>query len=963
MPVDLRAAGAVATANATSIALQAPASVQLGDVLVALIGNRGGSYTGPAGWTQQPPDPFAQDATWFAYFVVFTKIAAAADVTASGAGSTYTFSNGGFTLPMVGRILAYSGGSPTSPLIGYAEDTSTASYVTSLAVGTVATPAVTGYRTITGWVATYPSGAGPTITPGSGTDRGGGTSGEVTLKLIDDTSDPSSDRSATISVASLAAGVMLVLGPRYWEPPNAPALVTPIGGATIVRTVNNTFRWAPSFVDTDTQTLAQMRYRAYPGAGAWTTVSVTGSTASNVITANTLAAGDYEWQARVAGAHGVYGEWSASEFFTAVDPPDAPVIETPGDGDVIAENTADVTIAGDPFDSWQARAVADTAGVPDTATVYEDTGEIDVTDGTVTATTTLDFATTGRFEHVQARIKIDGIWSDWASARVEVDYTPPEQPTIDVLEDTPAGAITIDITNPVVLMSEAVAWWSAADYNGSGDVLDKSPNGHDLTNTGATFLDEDATVDPYIYLPRVVENHLSIPDSVALSITGDLEARIRVAVDDYTAAGDVQSLISKWDGPTNQRSFIFSLTSAGKLNWEWSADGSASTLKESSVAVGVTDGDTIWFGITHDVDNDAAGNDVKFWKSTVTNPGAVGGGDWTQIGTTQTTAGTTSIFDSTVPVFIGETGVTSNFWPLGGKFYRALLYNGIGGTAVLDLPASNATVTGSTFAATTGGTVTIVRPSSGKKLAVVDHDLFLLGTDDHLEAADHADLDLTDDADFTHAAVVRVNGTPSGTIAAKKTSAAAGTVGWMLELVAGVPTARIADGTTLVTATGPGGTALTAGDHVIAVRLRHGQDLTVYVDGVAGTPVADTTSGTLANSEVFRIGRLSGAGTGYLDGVWTSSIHFADALDASDIADITAAALEEPRVPPATENRVWRRALDENGDPIDDTDIRVAVDVAVNGTWEDWHTGHLERVSYAVEAVGGGTSTFSEWSD
>lgn len=127
-------------------------------------------------------------------------------------------------------------------------------------------------------------------------------------------------------------------------------------------------------------------------------------------------------------------------------------------------------------------------------------------------------------------------------------------------------------------------------------------------------------------------------------ITGDLDIRIKMLP--YTwlpASGNNLWLVSKYNdaGPDTGKSFRFGLTAFGFPQLAWSTDGTNATAvsKASTAHPSLVDGTVGWLRVVHDVDNGAAGNDVKFYQST-------DGVTWTQIGTTVTTAGTTSHFAS-----------------------------------------------------------------------------------------------------------------------------------------------------------------------------------------------------------------------------------------------------------------------------------------------------------------------------
>lgn len=182
----------------------------------------------------------------------------------------------------------------------------------------------------------------------------------------------------------------------------------------------------------------------------------------------------------------------------------------------------------------------------------------------------------------------------------------------------------------------------------------------------------------YVYLPGAASNNLTSADSVPLSITGDIDIRVRVAADDWTPAA-VNTLLSKSTSTSNQRSWQFILNTAGTIGIGWSTAGTGfDKSATSTVATGFADGTTNWLRFTLDVDNGAAGNDTKFYTASgsITNPTT---SDWTQLGTTVTIAGTTNIFDSTTPVVVGtiNADVAGGTLPATGKFYRAIIINNL----------------------------------------------------------------------------------------------------------------------------------------------------------------------------------------------------------------------------------------------------------------------------------------------
>jgi len=217
----------------------------------------------------------------------------------------------------------------------------------------------------------------------------------------------------------------------------------------------------------------------------------------------------------------------------------------------------------------------------------------------------------------------------------------------------------------------------------------------------------------YLYLPGVGGNSASTPDSAALDITGDLDLRVKVAaLDDWTPSAST-TLLAKY-GASGNRSYLLSVYPAsGNLVLNWTVDGTSGNelVKISTVATGITDGSTKWVRAVLDVNNGASGHDVLFYTSD-------DGTTWTQLGTTVTTAGTTSVYASTQLLEIGQWN-TNN--PARGKFFRAQVLNGIGGTVAFDanFETSITSLTQSTFteSSANAATVTINRSGSAYRSA------------------------------------------------------------------------------------------------------------------------------------------------------------------------------------------------------------------------------------------------------
>ncbi len=177
---------------------------------------------------------------------------------------------------------------------------------------------------------------------------------------------------------------------------------------------------------------------------------------------------------------------------------------------------------------------------------------------------------------------------------------------------------------------------------------------------------------------------LRTTDKAALDVTGDLDLRVEFDLDEWTGRDTGMLLMSKYDGITNQRSWVGWIDRYGYVYFRFSTDGTLanSFTANSSAPVDMSDGPgRIALKVTLDVNNGAAGCDVKFYAGT-----SLALADYVQLGTTYTFAGTKSVFASTANINLGlvNNGAASfseaaNFV---GRYYGFEMFNGIGGTEV-----------------------------------------------------------------------------------------------------------------------------------------------------------------------------------------------------------------------------------------------------------------------------------------
>ena len=216
-------------------------------------------------------------------------------------------------------------------------------------------------------------------------------------------------------------------------------------------------------------------------------------------------------------------------------------------------------------------------------------------------------------------------------------------------------------------------------------------------NTGSVALD----------LPGAAGDYVSTPDAAALDITGDIDIRVDATLanwvlPDYPSSGqttfDRTELIAK-AATSGQVSWAL-YTRVSTLYFVWSTNGTALSSATATADLPLTTSGRLAVRVTLDVNNGAGGNTATFYTAPTIN------GPWTQLGSTVTGSGTTSIFASTADLRIGSIS-TESYDEAIGLVHAAQVYNGIAGTAVAN-PDFTAQASGTTsFADSAGRTWTV----------------------------------------------------------------------------------------------------------------------------------------------------------------------------------------------------------------------------------------------------------------
>jgi hypothetical protein len=442
------------------------------------------------------------------------------------------------------------------------------------------------------------------------------------------------------------------------------------------------------------------------------------------------------------------------------------------------------------------------------------------------------------------------------------------------------------------VLNDAVLWLDASLSSVSGGKLTNLGKGGSALDAQFGSTTSTDTNDPlllshtgtnYLYLPGVSGNDATTPHSAALQTTGDFEIVCRVALDDWTPTA-AACLVAKREAAP-QMMYSFNVEASGKLSLALSTDGTTVIGPfASSVATSFTDGSAGWVRVARV----SGTGTITFYTAAdqTTEPTS-----WTQLGTTVGgTAG--ALVASTDLVRIGANRVNNNL--LAGKFYRAIVRNGIGGTIVFDADFTTGITSGAqttfTESSANTATVTINRSTSGRKSVAVTRNVLLFGTDDFLEVADNDLLDFGASDSFSVIVLMRQWATPTSFSAymGKTNNASSTSAGYLIYANPGanVPATFIGDATTAQFNGWLGSPAYTNGNVVLLASVidRTVQTMRAYSNNNTVATTSTAAIGSLSNALTLRIGYRPGAA----DMEFVAAAVFRRALTVNEIATITA---------------------------------------------------------------------------
>lgn len=174
--------------------------------------------------------------------------------------------------------------------------------------------------------------------------------------------------------------------------------------------------------------------------------------------------------------------------------------------------------------------------------------------------------------------------------------------------------------------------------------------------------------DDYVRLPGTAGNYLSYPDTVANSVTGDIDIRVHLSLDNWSAAS--QCVLGKWDSTTNQREYLLRVD-ANTITLFISLLGSDTIAVGASAALSFANGSAGWIRVTR-----VQSTGVSTWQT------SLDGQTWAILTTSSPVSAGVAMFDSNQPVQIGAQNAGGTGNPLAGNVYYAEVRNGIDGPVV-----------------------------------------------------------------------------------------------------------------------------------------------------------------------------------------------------------------------------------------------------------------------------------------
>jgi len=256
---------------------------------------------------------------------------------------------------------------------------------------------------------------------------------------------------------------------------------------------------------------------------------------------------------------------------------------------------------------------------------------------------------------------------------------------------TNVSGTTITISNPTIAAFTSTTMYFRNEGIGTSCELDI------LGTEGSKFLS----------LPGTSGNYASTPSVSTLNIAGDIDIIVRVALDNWKSSLDYQGLVAKRSLSSAAYSFRINNTGSGFPEFVWWTTG-GQTVITATGAPPFTNGQAGWLRCAVSV----ATSQASFYYSTQTAEPTLA--QWTLINTSPPGAAST-IDPTSANLYIGS-GVNGGTQMSAGKFYNAIVKDGINGTTVFNANFGSVGIGTTSFTESTGKVVSV----TGSAARIVD---------------------------------------------------------------------------------------------------------------------------------------------------------------------------------------------------------------------------------------------------
>lgn len=215
-----------------------------------------------------------------------------------------------------------------------------------------------------------------------------------------------------------------------------PTPTSPVGGTTLNRHETIRFNWTHN--SPFTQTKFELRYRV-KGTSSWTTIQNNTNNRFYDLPAGTLSTNEYEWQVRTTSEYDFVSPWSLTQIFNAAETTPSPVFIKPTNGTTV--EISDLHVEWTSVDQYQYEFEL----LDNNNNVVWSDARISTNQGLIVE----NILENNRSYRLRLRVNQQGnFFSPWVQITINVDYTQPARPILNIIPDQDNANLLIRVNNP-----------------------------------------------------------------------------------------------------------------------------------------------------------------------------------------------------------------------------------------------------------------------------------------------------------------------------------------------------------------------------------------------------------------------------------------------------------------------------------------------------------------------------------